>query len=221
MLKKMSAVWLAIVLCVLFIPGTAVADPGSQVWYLDQDNHSIPKTKIMTKSSFDDIPGNYVTIVHGESMIWLADEAAMANVTFPGGGWPGGVWIAHFLTDISGSGLTFQDIGISVGLYDSTFHDWSFEECTMWTWHGNVLHIELQRDPVTIKKGDYLALRIENKCVNAGVKIYTDGRSFLRSPCNDPGYPLPELSTLILIGSGLLGLGIYATLKRRNRVSMG
>ncbi|MFC1944442.1 hypothetical protein ACFLX5_02975 [Chloroflexota bacterium] len=221
MFEKLGIVLLAGILCLALIPGAVAADTGSQAWYLDKDAHPVPPNNIMTKTTFDDTGGSYVTVAPGKSIVWLADEPAMANVTFPGGGWPGGIWTAHFLTDTNGIGLTFDDVGISIGWYDGTFHDWAFDECTSWNWDGNVLHIEQQGDPVTINEGEYLALRLYNKSVTPGVNVYTDGNSFIRSPCTDPGYPLPELSTLVLIGSGLLGLGIYATFKRRKAVAIG
>ena len=197
----------------------ASASSGHQIWYLDKDSHPVVGGhKVMTKSAHDDSPGDSVMIPLGGSSVWVADEATSVDVTFPGGG---ALWIAHFLTNVEGTGATLKDVGISIGYYDSgAFQSWAFSpEPTLW-WEGHVLHIELQRDPATIGKGGYLAIRIENKYVEQGLIIYTDGCSFLKSPCNDPGYPVPELPTVALLGAGLLSLGGgYAVWRKRSRVA--
>lgn len=71
--------------------------------------------------------------------------------------------------------------------------------------------------------GERLAFRIKHNA-NTTVRIYyynaTGGKySNLTSPSSDPGYPVPELGTLILFSTGLIVLTGYVLLtkKRKNR----
>lgn len=68
-----------------------------------------------------------------------------------------------------------------------------------------------------------LALGIyHNRTSTTTLRIYyynvTNGRyNNLTSPSTDPGYPVPELPTIILLSTGLLLLAGYAYMTRRNR----
>ena len=73
----------------------------------------------------------------------------------------------------------------------------------------------LETDAGTVFQDDYLALMIENNDSGSHT-VYTDGRSSLKSPDTDPGYPVPELAAGILLAVGLAGLGGYLGLRRRN-----
>jgi len=71
-----------------------------------------------------------------------------------------------------------------------------------------------------VLNGDRLALRLsyESPYYIDGMLIFynTESRpSSLGSPETDPGYPLPELSTLALFGGGLACLVGYLALSRR------
>ncbi|GAJ12993.1 unnamed protein product, partial [marine sediment metagenome] len=69
----------------------------------------------------------------------------------------------------------------------------------------------------TVTNGKYLALRITN---NSGSSYnVTTGLtwSYTDSPSSEPGYPVPELPTIILLSLGLAGLGIYYWLRKRPR----
>ena len=69
--------------------------------------------------------------------------------------------------------------------------------------------------------GQRLAFRV---CTNnaTGLKIWYDGTSAcseLESPWSDPGFPVPELPTIILMSTGLLALAgfvVYSRSRRRN-----
>ena len=67
--------------------------------------------------------------------------------------------------------------------------------------------------------GDWLGVRVSwSGPATDAIRVYYDPTgdksSYVKSPSADPGYPIPELSTLILFSSGLLALAGYA-LKRR------
>lgn len=67
--------------------------------------------------------------------------------------------------------------------------------------------------------GDWLAVRLSWDCTAGELQIYYEieehSNSYVKSPSSDPGYPVPELPTLILFSSGLLILAGYVLLKQR------
>ena len=66
---------------------------------------------------------------------------------------------------------------------------------------------------------DWLAVRLSWDCPTDELQIYYEieehSNSYVKSPSSDPGYPVPELPTLILFSSGLIILAGYVLLKRR------
>lgn len=67
--------------------------------------------------------------------------------------------------------------------------------------------------------GDWLAVRLSWDCSTDSLQIYykneTGKESYIESPSTDPGYPVPELPTIVLMSTGLLALAGYVLLKRR------
>ncbi|RZN33949.1 MAG: hypothetical protein EFT35_09985 [Methanophagales archaeon ANME-1-THS] len=176
--------------------------PGSQRWYLDSEDHPVAG-KLMEKTGTQ---SGSVTIAGGEEEVWLADSAALIDVTFPGGFWVVGVrtdrnWGDKCRVSLGGFNPTS-------GWYEIPTKDRS------WSWNIYVLDIALQADPATIKQGDYLALKITNED-EAAHTVHAGRYSLLRSPRSDPGYPIPELPALVLMSVGLLALVSYVVLRRK------
>ena len=72
----------------------------------------------------------------------------------------------------------------------------------------------IARNCLEVKLDKMLSLKPEDekRLVTTGLTwSYTD------SPSSEPGYPVPELPTIILFGLGLAGLGIYYWLRKRPR----
>ena len=69
--------------------------------------------------------------------------------------------------------------------------------------------------------GDWLAVRLSWDCSTDELRIYYEieehSNSYIKSPSSDPGYPVPELPTIILISTGLLTLAGYVWLTKRRR----
>ena len=67
--------------------------------------------------------------------------------------------------------------------------------------------------------GDWLAVRLSWDCETDALRIHYEAEagsdSYIESPLSDPGYPIPELSTVILFGMGLLVIAGYVALGRR------
>ena len=189
----------------------AMAAAGTQYWNLDSETTAAGYQMERTTGAGDDGQSGSVLISKGGNAIWLADEAAAADVTFSGGQWVG---ILH--TDTSWAGNMTMYIGEWDGASFAPFsqkEDFSYD----WTWKGvsGVIKVEGQLALETVDKGNYLALQICNTSTTANHTIYTDGDSQLSSPEVDPGYPLPEIAGGVLLGLGLLGLVGYIGLKRR------
>jgi len=97
--------------------------------------------------------------------------------------------------------------------------------CYSFTAHGNVdgeftgndADFTISASAFTVPKGQWLAFRVTNNA-DKDFKIVTkDGSSYVSSPETDPGYPVPELSTLVLFSTGLLALAGYIGYSRRKR----
>ena len=205
-----TAVGLCLALMLLFSMTTlALAATGVQQWYLDSVSSSAGYEMEKKDGPGDDGQSGSVTIDPGNSTIWLADQAAVSDVTFPGGS-----WYIYVNTD-SDWGTDGNLCEAKVGGWD-TIGGWYDIPATIGTLYfaGNIVIVEYQADPATIYQGDYLALEIKN---NDSVThlIYTDGASALRSPDTDPGYPVAEAVSGALLGLGLVGLAGYAGWKRR------
>lgn len=69
--------------------------------------------------------------------------------------------------------------------------------------------------------GDWLAVRLSWDCPTDDLRIYYKAEagsdSYIKSPSSDPGYPIPELPTIILFGVGLLVISGYVGWFKRRR----
>jgi len=201
-----TAVGLCLALMLLFSMTTlALAATGSQWWYLDSETIAAGY-----EMESDSTQTGSVAVVAGSSLVWLADKAAVCDVTFPGGS-----WYIQISTD-SDWGSQGNMSEVNIGGWDTTDGWYDISTTTIYKMHhnSNILELKLQAGAATIYQGDYLALEIKN---NDSVShlIYTDGASALRSPDTDPGYPVAEAVSGALLGLGLVGLAGYAGWKRR------
>ncbi|HSW58000.1 MAG TPA: hypothetical protein VLH15_06330, partial [Dehalococcoidales bacterium] len=167
---------------------------GSQRWNL---NSNLIMEKNGAQSGFVEFG-----IAEGLEHIWLSDQAAQTDVTFPAGDY----WIIHLVTE-DWEGACQAQIGESDG---TTFNPFNAVP-VFGIINGDIITFTINTGG-TIPQGNYLALKIFTA---DGSRIITEGKSFLKSPATDPCYPLPELSTGILLGLGLAGLGAYLALRRR------
>ena len=84
---------------------------------------------------------------------------------------------------------------------------------------GDWYVISFTADAFTVSTGGWLAFRIDNPVAGDADLVVKTGQDYSRvkSPIADPGYPIPELPTIILLTTGLVFLAGYFGLKRRNR----
>ena len=181
--------------------------PGAQSWYLHNDD-------VMYKGVTNKTEGS-VSIGASASNIWIADEATTTDVTFASSAWTGQVVFTSAPTG-GGSPHTFTvEIGYSTDGSDFTAGG---PDATL-TGDGTATVFPYTTDAAsfTVTNGKYLALRLTNNS-GSGYDVTTGLTwSYTNSPSSEPGYPVPELPTIILLSLGLAGLGIYYWLRKRPR----
>jgi len=191
------------------VPLVASAD-SAQVWYLSGTTTSpVPPTGAdynMYKGDATQTAGT-VSIANYTYKIWSADEAATVNVPFPAGDWQGLVTLS------AGKSNAFDlEVGTLVG---GTYTPYGRN---MFTAGGTgVETFTIGSSEFTVPSGAYLIFVIYNRGTTLGVEV-GQNYGWVKSPTTDPGYPIPELPTIILLATGLAFLAAYLGLKRRKRI---
>jgi hypothetical protein len=185
---------------------SAAEDCPAQSWFLS--NVSGSGSYIMYKENMSKPEGN-VTVADGGSKIWKANENATADVGFPAGTWDGKITLETAFA----AGDTFT---VKVGSYNSSSSNFTAYGTQMISGDGSTTSysLSISASAFTVNASDYLALQINPS--GSALVVKTGGsNSYAISPETDPGYPVPELPTLILFSSGLIILACYVVLKRR------
>lgn len=187
---------------VSYLTGTPIAigiPSSSQTWYLGSTGNPV-----MEKTGGQS--GSVVVPAKGNTL-WLSDQKAATDVTFPSG-----TWTIKLKTDADWSDAQcLAEVGDYNPSGGGTFTP--FNSSATGINNDGLVTITITVGG-TVKEGDYLALEVLNNDT-VGHDITTDGSSSLSSPSTDPGYPLPEMSAVILLSFGLAGLGGYAVFKRK------
>jgi hypothetical protein len=187
-------------------PQNSASDPENcpaQSWFLS----SVSSSYIMYKEDMSK-PVGTVTISDGSSEIWKADEAATVDVGFPAGTWTGTL----NLDTAFDSGKSFT---AEVGPYDGTDFT-AYGSQTISGDGGTTYALSISASAFTVPETKYLALQISPSGAALVVKT-GGGNSYVTSPETYPGYPVPELPTIILVSAGLLILAGYAYMTKRNK----
>ena len=184
-------------------------DCPAQSWFLS--NVTDGGNYIMYKENMSK-PEGTVAVSDSSSTIWKANEPAAVDVGFPAGTWTGTITLSEAFT----SDKTFT---VEVGSYGgSTFTSAGLQTCTG---DGSIttFSLDIPATAFDISKDDYLALNITNPSDGSAALVVKtgDGNSYVISPETDPGYPVPELPTLILFSTGLIALAGYVLLTRRRK----
>ena len=217
MLRRLIGI-LVLVMVVLAMVQVVGAETA-QTWYFTSEGAPSPWTgKIMTKG----IEGGdtVITLGKGERVWFYADEVALCDVSFPSdGNWDIAYWVKAVEEGETGTvytrvgyadsaGETVRKLSRSAGIK----HPTEIEEI-----------VEKGVAIFTVPEGGRLAIEVywggtgplgdlEIHCNPSGAHA-----SKLTSPSSDPGYPVPELPTIILFSTGVITLTGYVLLtKRRN-----
>jgi spore coat protein A, manganese oxidase len=209
---------------------------GARVWQLDSEIFGAPTDASdivpMVQSSAvpiyemekskgpgDDGQTGSVEVPSGESRTWVSDLAALADVTYAADG----AWKVEIATDSEWIDADASGCTVLIGQWDgSTFIPFSsvFNMFSV-TWDTEagkyIFELQGQSNDETVDKGNYLAMQIMNTDEEDHI-VYTgkgNEASCLTSPENDPGYPLPEMATGLLMALGLAGLAGFVVIRRR------
>jgi len=179
--------------------------PGAQTWYLHNNN-------VMYKGVTNNEEESVVIGASG-SNVWVADQAATVDATFSSSAWTGQVVFAS----APSAAHTFT---IDIGSADADGSDFTAggPDATL-TGNGSATVFTYTTDAAsfTVPNTKYLALRITNNSSSPYTVTTGVTWSYTNSPSSDPGYPIPEPSTIILLGSGLTILAGYFVWHRRKR----
>ena len=202
---------------VLAVPAFANGpENGVQVWKLDSEANYAGCRMEKASSANDNGQSGQIVFAPGQTVIWIADQPANADVTFSSGN-----WMAELVSD-----SIWGDNGIHcttiIGYWQDGFHSLAIylklsDYETSSTADKLVIRLYQQADSLTIPEGTYLALLIRNDGDDFH-NIYTgegEESSFFSSPQSNPGYPLPELASWILLGISLTGLTAFAIIRKK------
>ena len=201
--QRVAIIWLAI--CLLLISMVALTSAASQTWYLSSSEFGTGYNYTMYRGS--QLGGvDNVSIPKEGTVIWLANEIATTDVTFPSGTWS--------INLTKGQYNKRRSFTASIGVQDTS----AFTAYGNYT--GNFYEAQSVSFPISasgfaVSQGQWLAFRVINLETNHNISIQTAGVSNITSPSSSPDYPVPELSTFLLFGVGLLALVGYVGYRKR------
>lgn len=198
---KKAVIAIVIALILALIPLVVLAN--TQRWYCHNNN-------TMYKFNYNQSPG-LVVFDEDQYYIWYANEES-AGMTFPGG-----TWNLYFSVDEPITAQKSFEVYIGYGDGSGTFT--SRGQITISGEGGKYTYDEdLVLPSFTVSSGDYLAMKVQNTSSIGIIKVETgQNHTYINSPSTDPGYPVPELTTIILLGSGLTALACYLIFRRRGK----
>jgi hypothetical protein len=208
------------VAAVVLVSMVSMASADSQTWYLDSDEHFTGY--YMWKGSDSECDGQIdVSLLGlGESLLWIADEPAECDVTFPAGTWTGQLeWSAGLLI----VGLL---VDYSIGVYDPATGQFTADGGTSTQLlvvpldlsSGTTTTFSIAADSFTVPEGKYLAFQFSPLVhIDVARSILTQGDSWIQYPYDQPPYPVSELSTIALFSTGLLALAGFVVYRRKRR----
>ena len=193
--KKGIVVFLLAAALLVSVVGTASAN--SITWDLDQDLTMHDEAHTETGSKAISATGN---------AIWKADDAAACDVYFPSRTWTGQI----YRTTTTGDETFIAYIGYSAGAFTPATGDSGTVTISAGSDHAAFSIVDA--GAFTVSDKEWLALKVYSA---SGVTVKTQGGSYVTWPEDDPAYPYPELSTLVLLSFGLLALAGFVVYSRR------
>lgn len=180
---------------------------GSNTWQLDQAIGPPSNVTMYRDAGGEDSTDGSVTIHALASATWVADEVATTTVNF-GQGSP---WVARIVTGNAGN----ADLRIGSVNETGVFTDQGGTTAVLVATVRAVINAD-----VTVEAGHRLAFRITNTGDKAlpPLQILTGQAEFsseLDSPTSDPGYPVFELASVLLLGAGLVSIVGFTKYRRR------
>ena len=205
----------------------------TQTWYLTSDGKpaGAPTASDGLTHAKDNLlhkgerigSGSYFNLPHDEVAWFYADTGAECGL-----GFGENAWAAHIRTEKIegievGKNLTVEICKLDKGTGEVTVLARNMTALTAMAeskhlWNLTCEDVGGSQDFST---GDWLAVRLLWDCSGDSLQIHYKAKegsdSYIESPSTDPGYPVPELSTLLLISIGLFTLTGYVLLTKRRK----
>ncbi|MBN1188279.1 MAG: hypothetical protein JXA46_00860 [Dehalococcoidales bacterium] len=146
------------------------------------------------------------TATLGNNNYWLSEYPADGDVTFDAG-----VWKVHL------NASTTDDLHVMLGYWvpgsgpGTGFNNFPGINQQDVNSQGDAY---FNAGSLTIGDGQYLALKVS--CHD--YIVTTDGSSYLCAPQSTPDYPVPEATSAVLLGAGLLGMAGVVVYRRNRKV---
>ena len=155
-----------------------------------------------------------VTVEDDSIEIWRANEPS------EGVGFPSNTWRVRVISDPAFA--TGEQFTVEVGSYDGATFTAAGNGDHTFTGDGDKTIFSTSItgvDTFNVPTSDYLALRVTNPAAGTADLVAKTGSGwgYLESGASDPGYPVPELQTIVLMSVGLLALVGYVGWRRRRR----
>jgi hypothetical protein len=190
---------MGLVLVALTIICVSVASADSSTWYIKSGFPGLDKTTSGTGSN---------DISDGGSKVWLAERAHCA-LTIGAGDF----WHLNFDYTATSDGV----VKVTVMNYDdktTAVNQHSIDITSI----GTSISEDMSGTALDFNTNENLGLKVEWEADDTSGLTFKYGTdTTLSSPSSDPGYPVPELSTLVLSSIGLLALVGYVAYRRRDR----
>lgn len=231
--KGLGLVGLFAALLVVSMAGVAQAQPAAQTWNLTDESHPAPQAddetthtngdEYMNKSGFYGTQKNPL-FVDGETMWWYATNTALCDVPFGEDDWT--VYVT-----LDSTGITWGDLYATVcsvqsdGTIRKELASGSvFDSAAAGVRSRTITCGDNTTTNQTIPGGDVLAVKLWYDKKSGVIYPWPSLRynsatynSRLVSPSTDPGYPVPELPTIVLMSVGLLALLGYVGWRRKKK----
>lgn len=231
MCRKSLVKWGTIcVLCVLVLVATASAS-GQQTWNFT--NNEISASTNCSDADYNVSMmkglegGDYtITLAKGERVWFYADQVAQCGVTFPDGKWNVSYWVKALNVSETGKGRVYTRIGyVDANGNGNLMSSSSSEAITNPQNLEEIVEDWFKNNDVpsfTVPEGCRLAVEVfwgSSPLGSLEIHCNPSGKPSgnVTSPSSDPGYPIPELSTLMLLSLGLIALLGYVHLKKRDK----
>jgi hypothetical protein len=194
-----------ILVLLTFAPAASAA---SQTWVLQNTDHAGVSSWSDSTMAIGGAASGSVTVANGGAHYFIATGSPAVTTDFGSGDWTFNVTLA---TGLLGA-------RVSVGSMDSTG---AYTSASLLARVGSSDSVTLRAPTgAVVPAGDFLALEVidlDEPFAGEATVITTNGSTTLASPETDPGYPVFETGSAILLGAGLLMVGGVATLRQARR----
>ena len=202
--KRVAVMSLVAAFLLAMVVGMVSADVGSQTWYLCTDT-SLNKTVPASGSIDVEIEGM------GLGTKSFLAEPTQCNLTMGAG-----TWTAYIDFNAADAGTIDLQVLKKLNGMSKTFANTT--AIPLSAGHYNITQDIVSSASEDFEAGKKLEFKIFWHPDDGASKLTVycgEGKSNFSSPSSDPGYPIPELNTILLFSSGLLALVGYVALQRR------